>query len=58
MSLEFDILAKQIQAVMRKLQDEFSKLETEVMMRKVNVEQLENSMKLLEKNYEEFSLVL
>ena len=47
---------KYIQAVTRSVQDELSKLEFKVMMQKRNVEQLENKMKLLELNIEEFKL--
>ena len=51
------IFAKLIQqAVTRSVQDELSKLEFKVMMQKRNVEQLENKIKLLELNLEEFKL--
>ena len=51
------IFAKLIQqAVTRSVQDGLSKLEFKVMMQKRNVEQLENKMKLLELNLEEFKL--
>ena len=49
-------LSQQIQVTTYSIQDELSKLESKVMMHRVNVEQLEDSMKLLEKNLEEFKL--
>ena len=50
------LLNKYIQAVTRSVQDKLSKLEFKVLMQKRNVEQLENKMKLLKLNLEEFKL--
>ena len=49
-------LSQQIQVTTYSIQDELYKLEPKMMMHRVNVEQLEDSMKLLEKNLEEFKL--
>ena len=49
-------LYQQIQVTTHSIQDELVKLESKMMMHKVNVEQLEDSIKLLEKNLEGFKL--
>ena len=49
-------LSQQIQALTHSIQDELSKLESKVTTHKVNVEKLEDSINLLEKNLEEFKL--
>ena len=45
-----------VQVVKHKIRDELCELESKVMVHKINAERLQNSMKLLEKNLEEFTL--
>ena len=53
---QYVLFYKQMQAVTHTIHDELCQLESKVKMHKANVEQLENNMKLLEKNLEDFKL--